>query len=530
MALASTCSATVEGIGAHLVTVEANVGPGLPGMHIVGLGDKAVGESRERIRTAVANSTLPWPRTKIMVSLSPANLPKAGSQFDLAVALAVLASMDPRAQRRLKRSLIVGELGLGGQLRRVDGILQIILEALHGGTGSGAGAGVGAGAGNGADVAAGAGIDEILIPASNAHEAALIGHPAVKIAETLTEAWQWVIGERDLPGLEAIDHTVAPVHAPDFRDIVGQEKERRAMEVAAAGAHHVLMIGSPGSGKSMLAERLPSILPDLTPKQVVEATAIHSISGNSSGEVIVQAPFVAPHPSLGRAALIGGGSGIPRPGAVSHAHHGVLFLDEVSEIDAHTLDALRVPLEKGEVRLTRARRDVVYPADFQLVMAANPCRCGAENAADCSCTSAERAKYLRNLSGPLRDRIDISLSTSSVGALVSSRDNEPSAAIAQRVLAARDRAKHRWFRAGLSASTNARVPGAVLRRDFPATDDGMGVISSALANGAITQRGVDRLLRLAWTVADLAGVDQPRLAEVMDALDLRASRQAGVVV
>lgn len=511
MALASTYSATVEGIGAHRVTVEANVGPGLPGMHIVGLGDKAVGESRDRIRTAVANSTLPWPRTKVMVSLSPANLPKAGSQFDLAVALAVLANMDPRAEHRLAHSLIVGELGLGGQLRRVDGILQIILEALDGGAESGDS------------------VDAILIPAGNATEAALIGHPAVKIARSLTEAWQWVIGECELPGLETVNHTAQPVHTPDFRDIVGQEHERRAMEIAAAGAHHVLMIGSPGSGKSMLAERLPSILPDLTPQQVVEATAIHSISGNSTGEVIVRAPFVAPHPSLGRAALIGGGSGIPRPGAVSHAHHGVLFLDEVSEIDATTLDALRVPLEKGEVRLSRARREVVYPAAFQLVMAANPCRCGVENAAKCTCSPSERANYLRNLSGPLRDRIDISLSTSSVGALVSSGDNEPSADIAQRVLVARDRAKHRWARAGVSARTNARVPGPVLRRDFPATEDGMGVISTALAGGTITQRGVDRLLRLAWTVADLAGVAQPRLAEVMDALDLRSTQQVGVM-
>ena len=504
MALASTFSATVEGVGAHRVTVEANVGPGLPGMHIVGLGDKAVGESRDRIRTAVANSTLPWPRTKIMVSLSPANLPKAGSQFDLPVALAVLGSMDPRAARRLGRSLIVGELGLGGQLRRVDGILQVILEALGD-------------------------VDHVIIPAENAAEAALVGHPAVKLAGSLTEAWLWAVGERELPGLETVSHTVQPVHVPDFRDIVGQERERRAMEIAAAGAHHVLMIGAPGSGKSMLAERLPSILPELSPQQVVEATAIHSISGNSTGEVIVQAPFVAPHPSLGRAALIGGGSGIPRPGAISHAHHGVLFLDEVSEIDAHTLDALRVPLEKGEVRLTRARRDVVYPADFQLVMAANPCRCGVDNAAKCTCSSSERAMYLRNLSGPLRDRIDISLSTTSVGALVTSTDNEPSAAIAERVLAARDRARHRWTKAGLSAVTNARVPGAVIRRDFPADEEGMSVISKALSNGSITQRGVDRLLRLAWTVADLGGVDKPRLADVMDALDLRATQHAGVM-
>lgn len=509
MALASTYSAAVEGVNAHFVTVEANVGPGLPGIHIVGLGDKAVGESRDRIRTAVANSVLPWPRTKIMVSLSPANLPKSGSHFDLPVALAVLASMDPRAERRLKRSLIVGELALSGGLRRVDGILQIIAQALHGHPDGGE-------------------IDHVIIPAGNAQEAALIGHPAVRIAHTLSEAWQWAIGESELPGLETVTHTVEPVRVPDFRDVIGQLHERRAMEIAAAGAHHMLMIGSPGSGKSMLAERLPSILPDLSPEQVVEATAIHSISGNSSGEVIMRAPFVAPHPSLGRAALIGGGSGIPRPGAVSHAHHGVLFLDEVSEIDARTLDALRVPLEKGEVQLTRARRVVVYPANFQLIMAANPCRCGVDNAAKCECSSGERAKYLRNLSGPLRDRIDICLNTTSVGGVVTASDQESSAVIAQRVLAARDRSQWRWAKAGLPATTNGRVPGAVLRRDFPATEDGMGVISTALADGMISQRGVDRLLRLSWTLADLAGVGTPRLAEVMDALSLRETEQQGV--
>lgn len=510
MALASTYSATVEGVKAHSVTVEANVGPGLPGMHIVGLGDKAVGESRDRIRTAVANSGLPWPRTKIMVSLSPANLPKAGSQFDLPIALAVLASMDPVIERRLKGCLVVGELGLSGQLRRVDGILQIILDALHNDTLRT--------------------IEHIVIPAGNSQEAALVGHPSVRIAQTLTEAWQWLAGERELPGLEKVDHVVRSVPVADFRDVVGQEQERRAFEIAAAGAHHILMIGAPGSGKSMLAERLPSILPELSSQQVVEATAIHSISGESSGEVIGQAPFVAPHPSLSKAALIGGGSGIPRPGAVSHAHHGVLFLDEVSEIPADTLDGLRVPLEKGEVRLTRARREVVYPANFQLVMAANPCRCGVDVPEKCTCRPMERVNYLRNVSGPLRDRVDISLRTSSVGAVVGRADNEPSEAIAQRVLGARDRAKHRWEKAGVRAATNSRVAGATLRRHFLADDAGMAVIEGALANGDITQRGVDRILRLSWTIADLAGAERPSLEHVFDALELRASKERGVLV
>lgn len=506
MALASTSAATVEGIGAHLVTVEANVGPGLPGMHIVGLGDKAVGESRDRIRTAVANSGLPWPRTKIMVSLSPANVPKAGSQFDLPIAVAVLANMDPRAGRVLSRSLIVGELGLAGQLRRVEGILQIILEAL-----------------NSVEERR---FDHIVIPSENAQEAALVGHESVRIADSLNQVWQWAVGEGELSGLGTVNHIVHAPAAPDFRDIVGQEQARRAFEIAAAGGHHILIVGTPGSGKSMLAERMPSILPELSPRQVVEATAIHSISGASSGEVIGRAPFVAPHPSLSKAALIGGGSGIPRPGAVSHAHHGVLFLDEVSEIPADTLDALRVPLEKGEVRLTRARREVVYPADFQLIMAANPCRCGAENAAACTCNTGQRMNYLRNVSGPLRDRLDIFLTTWSVGAVVGSADAEPSAAIAERVLVARDRAKRRWERAGVPAQTNSRVPGPTLRRHFPADEEGMAVVAESLATGKITQRGVDRVLRVAWTVADLAGVDRPRLADVFDALSLRADQGA----
>lgn len=499
MALASTFAAAVEGVGAHTVTVEANVGPGLPGMHIVGLGDTAVRESRDRIRTAVANSRLPWPRTKIMVSLSPANLPKSGSHFDLAVALAVIASMDPRAEKRLARALIVGELGLAGQLRRVDGILQILMCGLDGG------------------------VDTIIIPRANSDEAALLTSPRVFVADTLVQVWQWAVGERELDAVASVARESGDgSNVLDFADVAGHEAARWACEVAAAGAHHMMMVGAPGSGKSMLAARLPSILPPLSPRQMVETTAIHSLSGESAGHVFHRAPFVAPHPSLTKAALIGGGSGTPQPGAVSRAHNGVLFLDEASEIPPATLDALRIPLENGEVALVRNRREICFPAHFQLVLAANPCACGAEEAARCTCSSAERQRYLKNISGPLRDRIDISLRTTSVGALVDTHDAEPSREIAQRVAHARERASFRWSAAGVGETTNSRVPAPLIRRHHPATESAMAYLSAQLAGGVVTQRGVDRVLKLAWTIADLAGAAQPGIDHVAQAVDLRA--------
>ncbi|WP_115686258.1 YifB family Mg chelatase-like AAA ATPase [Corynebacterium senegalense] len=503
MALASTHAATLEGVSAHLVTVEANIGPGLPGVHMVGLGDAAVKESRERIRTAVANSALPWPRTKVMVSLSPAHIPKAGSHFDLPVALAVIAGMDPRAQLRLESAMVLGELGLSGTLRRVEGILPMLLAAPEH-------------------------LEWLVVPAENAAEAALLGSERVLVARSLSEVWNWLLGIAPLerPGPAQLHDATSP--APDFRDIAGQLPERHALEVAAAGGHHVMMVGPPGVGKSMLAERLPSILPPLDPAEVIEATALHSVAGGPHRGVVNRRPFVAPHPSVSRAALIGGGSGRPRPGAVSLAHHGVLFLDEASEIPAAVLDALRIPLESGAVRLSRTRREVVYPADFQLVLAANTCKCGAATPSRCVCRAHERAAHLRNLSGPLRDRLDISLHITAQDAVVSARGAEASADIAQRVAAARDRAAHRWLRAGLTARVNARVSAALLRRDHPATEDAMALVGAYLADGTLTQRGVDRVLRLAWTLADLDEQARPNLDHVARAVELRTPHSEGV--
>ncbi|QPK82603.1 YifB family Mg chelatase-like AAA ATPase [Corynebacterium qintianiae] len=501
MALASTFAATVEGVTAHVVGVEANVGPGLPGMHMVGLGDAAVKESRERIRTAVANSTLPWPRTKIMVSLSPAHLPKHGSHFDLPIALAVLASLDPRVQKALSDTLVLGELGLGGTLRRVEGILPMLTTRSFG---------------------------TVIIPRANTAEAALVNRGRILVADSLLDVWNWALGIKDLDAAEGT-HIVVPAAAPDFRDVAGQAEAKFALEVAAAGGHHVFMVGPPGSGKSMLAERLPSILPSMTIDEMIEATAIHSVTGASTGAVVAARPFVAPHPSLSRAALIGGGSGHPRPGAVSQAHRGVLFLDEASEIPAASLDALRIPLEKGAVRLTRARREVVYPADFQLVLAANPCKCGAENSAACRCTPNQRINHLRNISGPLRDRIDISLATTSLGSVIGGGDAEPSVEIAQRVMEARERAAFRWSTTGAEHWVNARVDATLIRRDHPADESAMALISAYLSSGRLTQRGVDRVLKLAWTLADLDGAAIPDLGHVAAASELRAPAASEVM-
>ncbi|SDR91901.1 YifB family Mg chelatase-like AAA ATPase [Corynebacterium timonense] len=504
MALASTYSATLEGVNAHLVTVEANIGPGLPGTYMVGLGDAAVRESRDRIRTAVANSQLPWPRTKIMVSLSPANLPKSGSHFDLPIALAVLAALDPRAGRRLATTLVLGELGLGGRLRRIEGALPL----LH---------------------AAPSEVTAIIVPEANAAEAALLGDDRIRSARTLAEVWDWLVSARDLARPEPT--LVPPVPpAPDFRDIAGQAAERHALEVAAAGGHHVLMIGPPGTGKSMLAQRLPSILPPLSASEMIEATAIHSVSGAPHRGVVAHRPFVAPHPSLSQAALIGGGSGVARPGAVSQAHRGVLFLDEASEISPAVLDALRIPLETGMVRLTRARREVTYPADVQLVLAANTCKCGAASPAQCTCRAHERAAHLRNISGPLRDRIDITLLLTPHNAVLNPADAEPSAPIAERVACARERAQHRWARAECPGHLNARIDPTLLRRHYPATEDAMALVAAYLADGTLTQRGVDSILRLSWTLADLGAAARPDLDHVARAIDLRQAHAAGVFV
>ncbi|AKK11358.1 YifB family Mg chelatase-like AAA ATPase [Corynebacterium uterequi] len=506
MALGKALTAAPHGLAGRIVTVEANIGPGLPGMHIVGLGDTAVRESRFRLRTAVANAQLNWPRTKIVLSLSPADVPKRGSHFDLALCLAVLAAGNPQAQQRLDDALILGELGLDGAVRPVTSVLPLVAEAHR------------------------CGITRVIVPAACGGEAALVDGVDVRVVHTLAEAWQWALDATELPTSHrtAEDTPAATGEQPDFSDLAGNDNARWAAEVAAAGGHHMFLVGPPGSGKSMIAERLPSILPPLSPEEAMEVAMVRSISAEVPGRVgySLTPPLCAPHHTITRAALIGGGSGVVRCGAITQAHRGVLFLDEVSEIPARVLDGLRTPLEHHEVELRRGAATTVFPASFQLVMAANPCRCGAEQTTDCRCSVAERRTYLANLSGPLLDRIDIIAATTAARATVAPVDAEPSAVIAERVALARQRAARRWE--CLGGGTNAAVPGPYLRRHAPADEAGMALLQALLGRRQLTQRGVDHSLRVAWTLSDLAGNDRPGLDNVACAVQLRSIGTAGL--
>ncbi|WPF67281.1 MULTISPECIES: YifB family Mg chelatase-like AAA ATPase [unclassified Corynebacterium] len=494
----------LHGVRAHPVTVEANIGPGLPGMYMVGLGDASVRESRDRIRTAVANSGLAWPRTKIIVSLSPASLPKSGGHFDLSITLAVLSAMmvgeqAEEARRRLGSTLLLGEVALDGTLRPVSGALPALLGAQR------------------------QGLRRAVVPPGNEAEAALVGATEVLVAPSLMAVVEWARGERELPRARRESGGPAAQNLGDFSEIAGQHRAVRAAEVAAAGGHHFMLIGPPGSGKSMIAQRLPTILPALTQRQTLEATAVHSVAAPSFSGPVSYPPFIAPHHSISRAGLLGGGSGIPRPGAVTLAHHGILFLDEVSEIPAAVLDGLRTPLDNAQVRLIRAHREYLFPARFQLVLAANPCRCAANDPQACRCLPRQRATYLDNLSGPLRDRLDIIVRTSAVGAHLRTDSSRSSAELAANVAQARQRSRARWRAAGRDERCTSEVPPPVLRRHFPATEEAMLLLEAYLAQGTLSQRAVDRALAVAWTLSDLSGGAQPGITEVSEAIDLHGS-------
>mgnify|MGYP003334878497 FL=1 len=505
MKFAQTASAIIMGVDAHIIDVEAHLADGLVGTSITGLADTSVSEARDRVRAAVATTGYPWPQQRITVGLSPAWLPKRGSALDLAIALAVLAADGKVDSRRLHRTVVVGELGLDGTVRAVRGVLPTTMAAKRWGFLS------------------------VIVPISNAAEAALVPDIEVIAVGSLGHALR-MLGVACANGVEtAADHAFDEVHVArkDLADVRGQDAAKFALEVAAAGGHHLALLGPPGVGKTLLAERLPTILPPLEQDEALEVTAVQSIISDRPVTLQSAPPFAAPHHGSSPAALIGGGAvGSPRVGLITAAHRGVLFLDEAPEFAVNALEALRQPLESGSIAIARSGFAVVLPARFQLVIAANPCPCGLafDARGRCTCTPSQRRGYLGRISGPLMDRIDVRtiLEAPSAAdvALGSTAEPESSADVAARVAHARDRQRRRLE--GTPWRTNAEVPGPVLRKRWQLPNATRDRFNSAMRTyGGASVRGMDRTLRMAWTCADLAGHAAPTPDDLNVALQLR---------
>lgn len=488
----------LNAFAADMIEIQANISSGLPGVTISGNVDASLREAKERVRAAISNSDLKFPGTKVTIALAPASLPKIGPGFDVAMAVSVLLAAKEVSPTKLDGTVMLGELALDGRLRPVRGVLPLLLAARD------------------------AGFERAVVPIGNVAEATLVSGLDVGGARSLSDVVRWLAGDVVLDTVDGEQVEAPEPVIPDMADVSGQAAARRALEIAAAGAHHLMMTGPPGIGKTMLASRLPGILPPLAPEEALEVTAIHSIAGTLPPHhpLITSPPFVAPHHSAGITALLGGGTGMARPGSVSRAHRGILFLDECAEMGPKVLDSLRQPLEEGEVRISRRDGTAVYPARFQLVLAANPCPCAPVHDIDCICTSIQRRRYLGRLSGPLMDRIDLRVPMEPpANSALMTEAGEASPVVAMRVGTARAAAKERWAADGWL--TNAEVPGTVLRQRYRPSTAALRPLEQALRHGRITARGADRALRVAWTIADLRGGDQPHADDVVSALMYR---------
>ena len=501
--LARALTFSLLGVDGVPVTVEADIHSGLPAFTIVGLPDAAVQESRERVRAALLNSGFEFPLRRITVNLAPADLRKAGPGFDLALAAAVLAASGQVKSERLASCALCGELGLDGSVRGVRGSIVM------------------------AQAARASGCSALVVPRANAAEASLIEGLAVAPIETLLELVRFLAGDEtaELAPFDAAALLAAPPEGDeDFRQLRGHRAVRRALEVAAAGGHNVFMVGPPGSGKSMAARRLPSILPPLTLDEALGVTRIHSVAGVLGTDPIARIrPFRAPHHSISPAGLVGGGTP-PAPGEASLAQHGVLFLDELAEFSRSSLEALRQPLEEGFVHITRAQRTVAFPARFMLVGASNPCPCGhsGDPRRDCTCPPAVLGRYRAKLSGALLDRIDIVLRVEQPTRAELRREGEPedSAAIRARVVAARARQRSRLHEA--AATCNAQMSAAELRRLCRLDGAARRALADAHERAGLTMRGHDRAMRVARTLADLDGSETVQRRHVAQAVAYRA--------
>jgi magnesium chelatase family protein len=519
MPVAKTFAVSLLGLAGTIIEIEAEISSNLPSFVLVGLPDASLSEARDRVRAAAHNSGLALPGRRVTVNLSPASVPKRGASFDLAIAVAILASSGKVGAESAAAFIHLGELGLDGSLRGIPGVLPSVLAAKS------------------------AGWSKLIVPIENLEEAGLVEGVSVFGAKDLSQVARF---HGAAVSAEEITRFIGGKPRPnrtleadlDLSEVVGQDDAVDALTLAAAGGHHMLMVGPPGVGKTMLAERLPSILPDLSFDESLETSALRSIAGaggqKAMSELASKRPFEAPHHSASLTSLIGGGANLPRPGLVSLANHGVLFLDEAPEFQRPILEALRQPLESGEVLISRTAGIARFPARFQLIMAANPCPCGklSGNGRACVCPSSSRLAYLAKLSGPLLDRIDVRLKLQStnpaqvaLARLGAKQVGRSSAEIRERVIEARDRARRRL--SGTPWVINSQIPGSYLRKHLRIDSEATASLDKALERGALSMRGYDRCLRMAWSSADLAGRERATTEDIARAAILRGEDGSG---